>query len=151
MSEAMTIIICEACNHQSPPSHSAVECLQRQVDNEIHDMIVVAGEVSVVYDTLTNGRLSKPNTLSQHIIDAVNEVQQQHEEEAIKDALEPIEDARESAEADAERLAEALDHALTDYDLSHAGLSGMCPFEDRQAVVSAREALRKHKELDAGH
>lgn len=164
MSEATVdyaIMDCEKCGvREEPHEVDSLSCLKRQVDNEISDMMMVAGEVSVVYDTLTNSRLSKPNTMAQHVIDAVQEAQKQHEEEVIKEALEPIEVELESAEADANRLAEALNALLPDgphYDLSYHGGSacGACGnsvssspngHKPDCAWLAARTAFDKHRE-----
>ena len=39
--------------------------------NELHDWWVALDEVPKVYDELTRGRFTKPNTMAQYVIDAV--------------------------------------------------------------------------------
>lgn len=40
-----------------------------QVKRELHDYSMLLGEVPLVYDHVTNGRVSKPNTLASAVID----------------------------------------------------------------------------------
>ena len=57
----------------------------QQVKKELFDFRVVMREAEKVYYHVTNGKLSKPNTASQHIID--------EHDKAIKDAVREIEGA----------------------------------------------------------
>jgi hypothetical protein len=54
-----------------------------QIMRELHDYRVLLEEVPKVYDEVTGGRLSKPNTAACHVIDAVTE----RVDAAITDAL----------------------------------------------------------------
>ncbi|TDB76797.1 hypothetical protein E1264_38070 [Actinomadura sp. KC216] len=68
-----------------------------QVMRELHDYSVVMHEVSLAYDDVTNGRLSKPNTAARHVIDAVNE----RIDAAVKQAREQVAiDIEETIDAD---------------------------------------------------
>ncbi len=67
------------------------EQAEQELANEIADMMLVAGEVSKVYDELTYGKLSKPNTRADAVIDAVRDRQQEDIEEAIKEATQDLE------------------------------------------------------------
>jgi hypothetical protein len=58
-----------------------------QVARELSDFSAVMHEVSLVYDDVTMGMLSKPNTAHQHVIDRVNELEQDHIDEAVKEAV----------------------------------------------------------------
>jgi hypothetical protein len=60
--------------------------LKQELENERHDLGVICGEVSQVYDELTFGRLSKPNTAAEHIIAAAKE----RVARMIEDAEEPL-------------------------------------------------------------
>lgn len=59
-----------------------------QVMRELHDYRVLLEEVPKVYDEVTGGRLSKPNTAACHVIDAVNERIEAAIEAAVKETLE---------------------------------------------------------------
>ena len=83
-----------------------IEGLERQVEAEISDMVMVAGEVSKVYDELTRGRISKPNTVASAVIS-------EHDETCY------FKEERDEARAKVEhlttkvaRLREALERAL---------------------------------------
>lgn len=54
-----------------------------QVKRELYDYHAMIAEVTKVYDTLTCGRFTKPNTAAEHILSEVEERTQ----EAIRDAL----------------------------------------------------------------
>ena len=58
-----------------------------QVKKELFDYANILREVSIVYDTLTMGRISKPNTKAQVVIDEVNEVNREIEEDDSKISL----------------------------------------------------------------
>lgn len=59
-----------------------------QIMRELHDYSVVMREVSLAYDAVTGGRLSKPNTAYGHVVDAVDERIQAVADEARKEAAE---------------------------------------------------------------
>lgn len=56
-----------------------------QVKRELHDYRVTMTEVALVYDALTEGMFSKPNTYHQYVIDRVNEL---HEAESMEQVAE---------------------------------------------------------------
>jgi hypothetical protein len=56
-----------------------------QVKKELYDFRVMMREVRKVYDDVTGGKFSKPNTAAEHIIDAVNERIEKIVEDEIKD------------------------------------------------------------------
>lgn len=74
-----------------------------QVARELHDWRVAMHEVSLVYDEITMGYVSKPNTTAQYVIDRVDEL----ERERIQEARSELEDELKAAEA-AIAKAEAL-------------------------------------------
>lgn len=55
-----------------------------QLKKELYDYACMIREVSIVYDTLTMGRISKPNTKAQVVIDEVNEVNREIEDDDSK-------------------------------------------------------------------
>lgn len=58
-----------------------------QVQRELHDYCVVMEQVSLAYDDVTGGRISKPNTAAVHVIGEVTERLQQAAEDALKEAV----------------------------------------------------------------
>lgn len=56
--------------------------------NELHDWYVAPHEVPKVYDEITGGRLSKPNTMAAHILDAAREDRERDVAEARDDGAE---------------------------------------------------------------
>jgi hypothetical protein len=56
-----------------------------QVKKELHDYHVVTSNVSKVYDSITNGRISKPNTLASAVIAVVEDIQNEEINEIQKD------------------------------------------------------------------
>lgn len=63
------------------------EPLAKRISDEMHDYMAMAHEVSKVYDTLTVGFFSKPNTAAHHVIARVEEIQQKDIDEAVAEAL----------------------------------------------------------------
>jgi hypothetical protein len=59
---------------------------QEQIDNELHDYWIALTEVPKVYDELTQGRLSKPNTMAEHVIGRVREIEDEYVAEAVAGA-----------------------------------------------------------------
>lgn len=57
-----------------------------KVKKELFDYYTAIEEVSAVYDEITNGRFSKPNTARQYIIQAVRDIQEQECEVAINES-----------------------------------------------------------------
>ena len=80
------------------------ERLTRELADEQHDLGVICEEVSIVYDAVTFGRFSKPNTAAEHIIAAVEERTAQQ----IEDAEEPLKVEIGELQAENERLRAAL-------------------------------------------
>jgi hypothetical protein len=82
-----------------------------QIMRELHDYRVVMHEVSIAYDDVTNGRLSKPNTAARHVVAAVDERIDTAVEDARQEAAEELEELfqamRESGEAD---MRTVIDH-----------------------------------------
>jgi len=90
-----------------------------QVARELSDFSVVMHEVSLVYDDVTMGMLSKPNTAHQHVIDRVNELEQEHVDEAVKEAVSESESnlaAALAAKEEAERELVAMECAWESSD-----------------------------------
>ena len=54
-----------------------------EIKKELYDYRNIIREVSIVYDTLTMGNISKPNTEAQVVIDEVNRIQEELSEETI--------------------------------------------------------------------
>ncbi len=54
------------CEKEGVPDMDAIK-------RELHDYWIVMGEVSKVYDHITGGKLSKPNTRAESVIDAAEE------------------------------------------------------------------------------
>jgi len=83
-----------------------------QVKMELYDFKVVMDEVSQVYCDITNGRISKPNTLHQHVIDIVEEDRQKLIRllQAASSALKSYQYGNQSPE-----LAESISKAIDDY------------------------------------
>jgi len=78
-----------------PPCDAAVQLvgaieelarIRQEQEDDRYDLGVIIGEVSSVYDELTFGKLSKPNTVAAYVIEAANEVRDRW----IKDAEEPL-------------------------------------------------------------
>jgi hypothetical protein len=67
-------------------AEAKIEGLAKELADEQHGLGVICEEVSIVYDTVTFGRFSKPNTAAEHIIAAVEERTAQQ----IEDAEEPL-------------------------------------------------------------
>lgn len=65
---------------------------------DYHDML---DEVPKVYDHVTRGRFSKPNTLARHVIAAHDDVCTEDTNEAVKEAREEWEADRQPAKPDA--------------------------------------------------
>ena len=59
--------------------------IMSRIKRELADYRMCIDEVSKVYDEVTCGRLSKPNTLAQYVIDAVNEIRERDIKEAISE------------------------------------------------------------------
>jgi len=72
---------------------SEIERLKSELESERADIAAIAHEVSLVYDELTNGRVSKPNTHASSVIAEAWDVQQQELDEAIAE----IEQERDAA------------------------------------------------------
>jgi len=62
--------------------------IRQEQEDDRYDLGVIIGEVSSVYDELTGGKFSKPNTRADYIIEAANRVRDQY----IEDAEEPLRD-----------------------------------------------------------
>jgi len=60
--------------------------LRKELADDRHDLGVIIHEVSLAYDAITNGKLSKPNTAYGYIIEAVDE----RLDQAAKEAEEPL-------------------------------------------------------------
>ena len=69
--------------------------LQRALDDEIHDIAMVSQEVSRVYDYLTNGRISKPNTKAEAVLAVIEEVQNKVIQEETADMRHALDEANE--------------------------------------------------------
>lgn len=59
-----------------------------QVKKELYDYHVMMNEVSKVYDSITGGRISKPNTASHHVISYADEAINAAYDEGWEDAKE---------------------------------------------------------------
>jgi len=83
-----------------------------QVKLELSDFSDVMREVSIAYDDVTGGHISKPNTLARHVIERVNERIEEACDEAVKEAREEWEMASQQPEKTAD---DAPDDVVT-YD-----------------------------------
>jgi hypothetical protein len=83
------------------------EPLAKRISDEMRDYMAMAHEVSKVYDTLTVGFFSKPNTAAHHVIARVEEIQQKDIDEAVAEALGEPAESREAIR----RLREPLENA----------------------------------------
>src|SRR4030042_4471809 len=81
-------------------ARAKIERLEKELEDERHDLGVICGEVSRVYDQLTFGRFSKPNTAAEHQIEAA----EQRVAQQIEDAEEPLKDKSGELGATIERL-----------------------------------------------
>lgn len=61
-----------------------------QIQRELYDYFVMMGEVSKVYDAVTGGRVSKPNTCAEAVISEFDDYLNSLVEEAVKDELEAL-------------------------------------------------------------
>lgn len=68
-----------------------------QVKRELHDYSMLIRQVPEAYDGVTNGRISKPNTMPGPVIDAVEERISDAEDEAINDLVRNLEECPEQA------------------------------------------------------
>jgi hypothetical protein len=62
-----------------------------QVQRELSDFREMMNSVSTVYDHLTKGRISKPNTCAKVVIQEVEALQQQEVDEAVKEVEDGVE------------------------------------------------------------
>jgi hypothetical protein len=62
-----------------------------QVKRELHDYSMLIRQVPEAYDGVTNGRISKPNTMPGPVIDAVEERISDAEDDAINDLITNLE------------------------------------------------------------
>lgn len=49
--------------------------LQQELENEIHDVHMIARHCAIAYDHMTNGRISKPTTVPDEVIRVAEDVQ----------------------------------------------------------------------------
>lgn len=71
-----------------------------QVARELHDWHVAMHEVSLVYDELTMGHFSKPNTAAPYVINRVNELEAKRVESALAKAKAANKLLRDAVEAE---------------------------------------------------
>ena len=62
-----------------------------QVKRELHDYRMLLRQVPEVYDSVTGGQVSKPDTLSHHVIDAANRRMDAACDDAINDLIQSLE------------------------------------------------------------
>lgn len=85
-----------------------VRSLRADLANERHDLEMVAHEVSLVYDHVTGGRASKPNTMAFEIISLADDYYSEIERENLAYEARASRPAQSVGEEDVERAARAL-------------------------------------------
>lgn len=77
------LLLCTPCDHKEE-----VERLRTELDNELADVEMLCRIASEVYDTITRGRISKPNTMPFEILSVVDELATEERNEAFKEGRE---------------------------------------------------------------
>ena len=99
------LVMCAPCGHKEE-----VDDLREELANELHDVALLCGIASEVYDTITRGRISKPNTMAFEILSVVDELATEERNEAFEEGRAEVAAERDAALAradEATRLADA--------------------------------------------
>lgn len=62
-----------------------------QVKRELYDYLMLMGRVAEVYDNVTGGRISKPETMAHHVIDEANRRLDEACDETVNDLVKSLE------------------------------------------------------------
>lgn len=87
---------CSRCLRPRDEWEQEIKELRQQLDDEQHDLELIVSEVSMAYDAVTGGKLSKPNTAYHYVIEAVDEITDiriAEAEEPLKDQIKDLAEA----------------------------------------------------------
>lgn len=76
-----------------------------QVKRELYDYLMLMGRVAEVYDNVTGGRISKPETMAHHVIDEAWRRLDEAADERVNDLIKSLEMADQSFASVAEVVA----------------------------------------------